>query len=98
MNALIQNLILSLIVAWSAWSLLRRYFPKPIHRLKERLAAKAEQIGMMKLGHTLRKVPAASADCSSGCSSCHGCDSSNDSPDDSISIEKPVTLRSSSHH
>jgi hypothetical protein len=94
MNAHLQSLILTLIVAWSVWSLLRRYFPKPVQRFKEKLALRAEHHGWFKVATSLRKVTVTGSDCSSGCSSCHGCDT----PTESVAEEKPVTIRSSSSH
>lgn len=92
MNAQLQNLILALVVAWSVWSLLRRYFPKPVQRLKEKLAAYTERHGWIKLAASLRKAPATSSDCSSGCSSCHGCDT----PAEPVATAEPVSIRPSS--
>lgn len=69
MNATLQWLVVGLLLAWSATVMLARFFPGPAAALRERLAARAEARGQVRLAAYLRPA-AASGGCDSGCSSC----------------------------
>lgn len=75
MNSALQTLVVGLLLGWSAWVMLGRFFPGTMASLRTRLAALAAAHGHARLAERLGRAPAAGG-CDSGCSSCRtGCSS-----------------------
>lgn len=68
-----QELVVGLIVAFAAWSILVRYTPKVVKSSVRRVTARALQaMGLRKAAEYIGRLQE-KADCSSGCGSCGGC-------------------------
>lgn len=68
-----QELVVGLIVAFAAWSILVRYTPKPVKSSVRRVTARALQaVGLRKASDYVGRLQE-KADCSSGCGNCGGC-------------------------
>lgn len=73
MNAILQDLVVALIVAWSVGVMLARFFPGASAALRQRLAASAAAHGHARLAVRLASAPA-SEGCDGGCGTCRtGC-------------------------
>ena len=85
-------LIVALVVGWSCWVVLRRFFPKTSYAWQMQIAQALAQ----RQFHYLAKMmtPTMAAGCDSGCSNCGAADSACGSsvPQD-LSTEKPVQWR-----
>jgi len=68
-----QELVVGLIVAFAAWSILVRYTPQPVKTGVRRMTARVLQaVGLRKAAGYVDRLQE-KADCSSGCGSCGGC-------------------------
>ncbi len=75
MNATLQMLVVGLLLGWSTWVMLGRFFPGTMASLRTRLASLAAARGHARLAERLRPAAAAGG-CDSGCGSCRtGCSS-----------------------
>lgn len=88
MNAGLQMTLVALLLGWSLWVMLRRWFPAATIALLNRLADRAARRGLMPLSRWLRPA-AASGGCDSGCTSCR-------SKCTAAATEQPVQWRPSS--
>jgi hypothetical protein len=88
MNAALQTAVVMLLLGWSLWALLGRFFPGVAGLLRRRFARLAAVRGPNRLSRALARMPAESGGCDSGCSRCRtGC---------STAPAQPLQWRSSS--
>ena len=86
MNAAIQTALVALLLAWSLWVMLRRWFPAGTAALLGRWAGRAEAQGLARFARWLRPETNSTAGCDSNCGSCRtGCAGN--------AVEEPVQWR-----
>ncbi len=76
--AIAQALIITLVVAWSAWFAARRLLPTASRRAQSHFATwiggSSRSAWLRRLGHAIEPVQTASGGCgTSGCSTCGAC-------------------------
>ena len=88
--AFFQNLVIALVVTYSAVQLLRKLMPQTTLTLQRALAARLQQRSMAVLlqrwGRTLQPAATPVAGCDSGCSTCNQCATS-------IAADQPRPIR-----
>lgn len=90
MNALLQQVVVGLLLAWSLWAMLGRLLPGTQARLRLALARVAARRGENAFSRWLARVPVAAGGCGDGCGSCKtGCATP-------AAPEQPVKWRTSS--
>lgn len=86
MSQWIQGLIIAAAVAWSSLHLLRKYFPRPIERVRVRAAATMLRPSrpqlVQSIGAWLQARGANGDECESSCGGCSGCASNPQSATD----------------
>lgn len=93
MNATLQMLVVGLLLGWSTWVMLGRFFPGTMASLRTWLATRAAARGHARLAERLRPAPAAGG-CDSGCGSCRtGCSSGGSGGSTSPASPAPVQWR-----
>lgn len=95
-----QELVVGLIVAFAAWSILVRYMPRAVKTSVRRLTARAlHAMGLRKAANYVGRLQE-KADCSSGCGSCGGCGPAPRSSRDDAkhSTTTPEALRRTARH
>ena len=78
MSALLQVLLVAIVVAWAALSVLRQLWPRGLWQAQARLSYWFERQGrpawLRRVGFALRPpMVATQAACGSGCSTCRAC-------------------------
>jgi hypothetical protein len=69
-----QEGIVTVIVAYAAWIIVKRYAPKAMRQIVHVLAVRiARRTGLQRLAGKLEAKAAADAACGSGCGSCGNC-------------------------
>ncbi len=71
-----QEAIVAVVVAYAAWTVMRRYLPAALKRnVRAVLGRLLKQAGWERAANRLEKPSQSAASCADGCGSCGGCDS-----------------------
>ncbi len=97
-SELLQFAILTALLGWSVFFMLRRTFPAQIAKLQQWLANRAQALGWPKLAAWLSPAISSSASgCGSGCSNCSTCGANPAATEQPVQWKTPPSKSSGCH-